>query len=160
MPDPSFVNPLAPRGKTVTLEHLRYAVQQSIGPAVAESLTLDERRSVILDGLMYRLEAGVLAEELPPLKVADAQRFTVPRFTSPWQHFKARYRDRWWMWALRDFGFMRTIRYVDEPHTHTAEVDVRTHWTYPRSNTVLPGDRFGHPVLKAQANHRGEVRPW
>lgn len=149
-----------PGDDTVTLEQLRYVVQQHIGAGVAQSLHLEQMRGHILEDMALRLEAGVLAEELPPVEVTDAQRFTVPRFASPWQHFKARYRDRWWMWLLRDFGFMHEIRYVDEPHTHTATVAVRTYWTYPRSNTVLPGNSFGHPVLKTQTSHRAGVRPW
>lgn len=157
---PTGFDPFAPDIDTVTLQRLRAAVQVAIGPAAAHDLRMETMRYAMGDAVLAKLETALLAEELPPLEVVDEQRFTVPRFASPWQHFKARYRERWWMWLLRDFGFMREIRYVDEPHTHTAEVDVRTHWTYPRATTVLPGSQFGHPVLKAQARQSGAVRPW
>jgi hypothetical protein len=109
------------------------------------------------DDLVIRMETSMLAETLPPLTLSESDRFTVPRFATWFDHFVATYRGRWWGRPLR----RHELRYVDEPHTHRTTVDVRTRWTYPRADHVLPGREFGHVVLKADASwHTRDITSW
>lgn len=154
--------PYATLGRQIRLDMLKVAVAQRIGAQAAHQLAVRAERgdTVLADELVVRLESFLLAEELPPIGLDDVESFTVPRFATWWDHWKATHREKWWMWALRDFGWMKTIRYVDEPHRHRTHVKVRTRWTYPRATTVLPADRFGHVVLKSDASAYGEVTHW
>lgn len=154
---------IMPQYQEVRLEALKYAVQQrlpaDIGVMVGDTLRIDARMGggFLAEELAMSLTASVLAETLPPLTLRDATPFTVPRFATWFDHFVATYRSRWWGRSLR----RHVLRYVDEPHTHRAEVGVRTRWTYPRATTVLPGRQFGHVVLKADAGWDArDVTPW
>jgi hypothetical protein len=111
------------------------------------------------------LTSRVLAESLPPAEVSHTVagwaplhvEGTVPaaRFATWWDHFKATYRGRWWMWLLRldrrpvhyTWEFHRW-RYDEDrqPWQRTVTVSVRNHWTYPRAAIALPPE-FGGPVL-------------
>lgn len=88
---------------------------------------------------MIRVESEVLAERV----VSDTQTVagTVEFPESPWQFFKARHADSWWLrWLVR----RRPVRYAK--HLHEATVYLTRYATYP-SATLLPQDTFGEPVL-------------
>lgn len=154
--EPSMTAEIPP---VVTLDKLRVGVVERIGAQVAHDARLTQISDVVTGDLLINLETLLLADELPPNELVDTVHVTIPRFASPWQHFKARYRDRWWMWFPRDFGLLGPVRYVDEPYTHSVRVEVRNRWTYPRSSVVLP-DTLGRAVFHAETTHEGELRPW
>lgn len=147
-------------GPTIRLDKLKFAVEQRIGPAVAATLAVRDRRDYLTDSVVQRIEGFLLAEELPPTDMDDVQRFTVPRFATVWDHWKAAHWERWYVWVLRDLGWIKPPQFVDEPHTHRTSVKVRTRWTYPRATTVLPARQYGHVVLKTETARFGEVRHW
>jgi hypothetical protein len=149
------------RENMIRLDVLKFGVEQRIGASVAASLTARGHRDPLTDSFVQRIEGSLLAEELPPVTMDDVQHFTVPRFATVWDHWKAAHWDRWYVWTLRDLGWIKPPRFVDEPHTHRTTVNVRTRWTYPRATTVLPANQWGHVVLKSQAQWTAnEVRHW
>jgi len=139
----------------VTVQRLRYAIQQRIGRQVAESLRVEEYADVLTGDIVAALEVGLFAEQLPPTHLDDVVEFEVPRFATWRDHFAATYRQRWWGRWLRE------PRFIDETHSHRTRVDVLTRWTYPRATTVLPGRDYGHVVLKSDAAISWDtVTPW
>jgi hypothetical protein len=128
-----------------TVDVLRVKVNQRIGRVAADHMRVETLRDMVTGDLVAELQTALLAEQLPPETVLLEQEITTPRFASWWQHLRATYRERrWWGWLL---GRRRPIRMVDEPHTLRAVVELRSWWTYPNASMVLPGDRFGPPVL-------------
>jgi hypothetical protein len=155
-----MTNPFTDAPHVVNLQVLKVGVQERVSAQFAERMSVTQDRDRITDVLAMRVTATVLAEELPPVSVTERVAFTVPRFATWWDHFKATRWERWWVWILRDLQWIKPPRFVDEPHTHVADVKVRTYWTYPRANTVLPGRDFGHVVLKTQTSRYGREQPW
>lgn len=130
------------------LHRLRYSVADQIGPDVAARMKLSVTRDVSTERLVRKLHTAVLSEELPAHVRGHVIEWSDPRHATWVDHFTATYRGRWWG---RLIGLhRRTIRYVDVPLRHRVDVTVRQYWTYPRATRVLPGDDFGHVVLKTR----------
>ena len=155
-----MTSPHAESPQVVNLQQLKIGITQRVGPQFAERIDARMAESVVTRDLVMRITGYVLAEELPPTTTSSLVGFTVPRFATWWDHFKAAKAERWWMWTLRDLRWVKPPRFVDEPHTHATDVKVRTYWTYPRATTVLPGRDFGHVVLKTHTSRDGYERPW
>lgn len=148
-------------GRTVHLNVERFQHRTHLGAGVLDSITTRVDRDHITGRAVMTLTGYLLTETLPPLTIDDRQRFTVPRFATWWDMYKATHWERGRMWWLRELGWVKPPRYVDEPHTHIAQVDVRARWTYPRATTVAPGRGFGHVVLKTDTGFRDAgVRHW
>lgn len=148
------VGDMGPPYREVLISKIYEGVQRRISRELVVRLSQHDFSSLVARDLVLELEAEVLAETLPPLTLTDRQTFATPRFATWVDHFVATYRQRWWGRLLR----LREPRYVDEPLTHTVTTEVRSRWTYPQATTVLPGDRFGHVVLKVDTSQRGGMR--
>lgn len=160
-PHDPYASPFTQPFDRVLLKQIKTRISISVGPSLADRMELTRAADFIAQKFAYQLETSVLAEELPPITIDERKGFTVPRFATWWDHFKAANWNRWWMWLFRDLGWIKPARFVDEPHTYVATVDVRGHWTYPRATTVLPGREFGHVVYKGNAYFGdSRVRPW
>lgn len=147
--------------RQVRLDRLRFAGDLPIGPGVIDSMRLELIPDHLMRHIVLRVSGELLAEQLPPVTLNNQQQFTVPRFATWWDMWKAAHWERWYVWCLRELGWIRPARYVDEPHTHTTTVDVRGRWTYPRATTVAPGNSFGHVVYKSDSSFRNAgVRHW
>ena len=123
----------------LSIEQLQ-AMPQAAGSLRAE--VYRDRMDYLTDGVTLRLRTAILAEQLPTERVAGV--VTVPRWASPWQHAKDRWRDRWWLaWWVR----RHPVNYVNEP-VHVT-VPVRAWWAYPHTpHVIAPG--MGYSVLKTQ----------
>lgn len=123
----------------IVLDRLRVGAQTSVGRDAV--LRVQENYQDFLGGLMFRLESEVLAERLVGGKYAGYGHRDFP--TSPWQFFKQRHADSWW---LRWLVVRRPV--MTERHTIKAEVEVEAHRTYPESRIAIPD--MGRPVIVEQ----------
>ena len=163
--------------RIVNIERLRIAAQQRVGASVAQSMRVEQIEDVITRDLVVQLEAYVLAEKLPPSEVDVEIKYEHPEAggTDGWTDDPrwATWRDHFWASHRRLARlFRRTPRTIMTPVryrvavpvmcAHRATVDIRDHWTYPMSNTVMPPDSgFGYPVLKSQTFSAAEaVNPY
>jgi hypothetical protein len=138
---------------TVDLERLRTAVQVITGGRLGESVGNSVYISHLADTLAYNVEACVLAERLPPKRVADVKRVEVRYPDGWWETLRHTYRQRWWMrwWVAR-----RPVRWHVETRTAYLVVELDRFWTYPRASIALP--ELGEPVRVAQWHRSVEVR--
>lgn len=155
-------SPFAEYGRTVRLDAMRFEYRMPLGAGVLDSIrTRVDMGDQVMRHAIISVAGSLLAEQLPPVTLDDQQAFTVPRYATWWDHYKATHWDRGRMWWLRELGWVKPPRTVDEPHTHVTTVDVRGRWTYPRATTVAPGRDFGHVVYKSDTSFRDAgVRPW
>jgi len=88
---------------------------------------------------MIKLRVDMLAQQHPPQTIRNT--VLVPRLATPWQHFRARHWDKWWMmWARK-----RPLTYIDEPVPVT--VEVRSQTLYPHHRLALD-DQLGAGALR------------
>ena len=123
----------------IVLDRLRVGAQTAVGRNAI--LHVQENYEDFLGGLMFRLESEVLGEKLVGGTYAGYGHKDFP--TSPWQFFKQRHADSWW---LRWLVVRRPV--VTERHTIKAEVEVEAHRTYPESRIAIPD--MGQPVIWEQ----------
>lgn len=173
MPTPDQYDTL----RTVILERCRYRYRQYVSSYAADHITATATPgngfAAAADVIAMDFIADVLTEKLPPKRVTTTVTSSrhvrheghlsheVARFATPWDHLKARWWDRWWMWVLRDLGLIRPARaqiivyrlgYADDVPvrcTHNVAVDISTAWTYPKERLRRP--ELGPPVLGAYA---------
>ncbi|MFI7608518.1 hypothetical protein ACIBTV_25660 [Micromonospora sp. NPDC049366] len=126
-------------GDVVYLEELRYGLRQDLGSYAAQRLELRE----VLDQMAVELTTSVLADKLPTEQVRQyrRERIETARFATWWDHFKATYRERWWMRWRR----WRVAQLVDEHLLEAvAVVDLQRYWAFPRA--AVPAPQLGEPV--------------
>ncbi len=148
----------AARFGEVILERLKYGVSEIVPRRMVEDMRVDVCAEITLDALLVQLRTYVLADRLPPRRVAFPVRGTyshrVP--AGPWQLFKAMNRHRWFMrW--------RTWRVVETPAVEVefavdVYADLREAWTWPNAAIKLPPD-FGAARLHVEVAERGAFLP-
>ncbi len=143
-----MINPMIER-RELALQRLRVAVQQRVSAEMATVASTAQFSAIVddvVDAMVFRLQAQVLAEQLPPQTADHLVRVatTDPRYATWWDHFKDTHQNRWWM-RWRSWS----VRYVQKPVSveRVVTVNVRDNWTYPRAAIALPEDRFGSPVM-------------
>lgn len=135
MSDYYGLDAMAPSVEALTLERLKLGLQMRVGAHVLDSLRLERQQDMIYNDLLYRLEASVLAEKLPPEKVERSKVVTLDFPASSWQHFKQEHSESWWLgWLVR----RRPIRYQALEQTATLTVDLERYRTFPQCNYVFP----------------------
>lgn len=166
----------------VIVDRVRFGLQERVSRYVAEALRMSARPEETFrfaDLLVVRLETELLSERLPPKLIEHRIGYEHPeaigqqgfaadsRFARPIDHFTAKYRGRWWgrLLGLRRreirYQFVKVPYIVSAPVRcdHRVTVDVHAAWTYPKADMVLPADRFGMTVLKAD-RWSSESMPW
>lgn len=125
----------------LVLDQLKVGITEAVGPTFAQSVRIQTRHDPMLDRMVCRLTAQVLAEKLPPRSVSETVTVTWPQWATWRDHFKATHAARWWMrwWARR-----RPARTVEGSRKATVTVDLQRYITYPRASIALP--EFGKPV--------------
>lgn len=123
----------------VALDVLRVGARTTVGRDAI--LHVENNPHDVLGPLMLRLESQVLAEKLVGGTYTGTGHKDFP--TSPWQFFKQRHADSWW---LRWLVVRRPVN--TERHTITAKVEVEAHRTYPESTIAIPA--LGRPVVVEQ----------
>lgn len=134
----------------VLIKTIREGVTQRVSRELADTLTVQQLEDFIGRDLVLSIQAQVLAEELPPVKLTSEQTSPVAVYATWREHFRAAYRETWWGRLLR----LRGPRMAEKLVKRVVTTEVRQYWTYPQATTVLPGDRFGHVVLKTETSHR------
>lgn len=134
--------------RQVLLTKIREGVNQRISRELVVSLSQQDVAGLIGNDLVLALEAELLAEELPPVTLTDEQTSVVAVYATWREHFRAAYRETWWGRLLR----LREPKMVDQLVKRVVTTTVRQRWTYPQATTVMPGDQFGHVVLKTDTS--------
>lgn len=125
------------------LMNVRYRTRVPQAVLDTGRVTVDrDSDAFLLDHVVVTLSAKILAEKLPPQQITDT--VTGPRWATWWDHLKATYRDRWWIWYPTDFGWIKPARTVQTPIAVT--VPVLANWTYPNASLRI-SDSFGSAVL-------------
>lgn len=138
----------------VLLRSLKYGVRDSIGPAVAASMNLEQIHDLLYENMLYALTAELLAEKIEGQEIRQTARvlqdFTVP--DGRLQRWKERHWERWWCrWSCLG----RQVRYIHEERRTEVSltVAVEDYATFPRSSYVPPpGGVLGAVVFKRLIN--------
>lgn len=122
----------------VVLEQMRVAASTSVARPVLEQATLNSWVDPLVDSLVARLESYVLADKTVGDSLSVALVLTFP--TSPWQFFKQRHAESWWLgWLVR----RRPVR--TERHADTRVVTFERYNTYPEATIRVR--ELGRPVV-------------
>lgn len=106
----------------LTLEQMRVGASTAVGDRAL--LHVEENLSDIVGGLMVRLESMVLAERLVGDAVTGSATVAFP--STPWQFFKERHAEAWWLgWLVRRHPVTRATQLVQ------TRGRVERHATYP-----------------------------
>jgi len=129
------------------LDRLKAAVSVSVGPQMAQSMELETYSEYVLNQLVHRLTAFVLAERVDTKPYTAIEHVYFPE--SPWQHFKQKHQLLWWMkWFVK----RRPVDYQKVDVTVSVTADLYA--TYPRASySHAPYDQFG-PVVWQQMTRR------
>lgn len=145
---------------TKTLEMMEFGLSDylRVHPGRLGSFS-EEQLAVLLkdtaEGMRVKLATFVLTDKLPPVEVDRKVQafFAFPR--SPFQHWKQKHADAWW---LRRFARRWPVRTTQ----HTQEVRLIVHLeryrSYPEANVPVPTD-FGPVRFGYNLSERVERRP-
>lgn len=130
----------------VTLTWIKSQIANVVTPEFAEGVTANVFRDQVWGGMTHQLVASVLAEKLPPERVAEQKTFTFSVPASPWQQFKSSHAESWWLrWLVR----RRPAAMVTHGFVGELTVDLDRYWAYPEAR-VARG--MGTPVRVAMFN--------
>lgn len=130
------ISPVGPSIETLRLERRRYGVSDSVGISVLQSIRFaKEFEQDIFERMVYKLEAEVLAEKLPPETINES-RIAVWDFPrSSWQHFKLEHSESWWLgWLVR----RRPVQCQVHDKQVTLTVNLERYRTFPQANVNYP----------------------
>jgi hypothetical protein len=138
-----YDSPVDLRENALTLVRKRFGAYGTIPDCITQSLEVEEIRDHMLHGLLVRMRAEVLGEQLPPHEVTESKTVELGSPVSWWQHFKHAYADRWWM---RRHVRKHPIRIS----VTTEKVTLTARWenfaAYPFSQLVTPAPAYlGQP---------------
>jgi hypothetical protein len=154
------------------LDKARIKMQQRVGASVLESMrmSMDELVGMVGHELALNLEAYVLSEKLPPQRVQHRVEAVHPeaggmdgyaddpRWATWRDHFWASHRRLARLFRRMPHTIMTPVRYrvaVPVKCRHDVTLNIEDVWTYPMSDTVLPG--YGHAVLKSAPSLLGPI---
>lgn len=133
----SLFDVTAPSIDKLVLERMRVGARQVVGASVVESMRLEQWVEPMSRGLVHALTAEVLAEKLPPERIDKSQTFGMDFPASPFQHWKQKHRDSWW---LRWFVQRRPVKTDRYEKTAFLTVDLERYRAFPQCNYVFPKD--------------------
>lgn len=112
------------------LERLKMYVAKNVGSSLADSMELRKQIMMEVEGMVYSLEASVLASKIADDKYKAHFYYKVP---ATWfQHLKKTHAPRW-------FKQRYPIQYTDKKMTKT--VHFKRYETYPQANIAIPKDQ-------------------
>ena len=121
------------------LDYLRVADRQTIRPKYLTDVHLDREA----DALIARIEAYILADKIVEETFTGQETVRFP--VSPWQFFKQRHEESWWLgWLVR----RRPVR--EASHRVVVPIRVTRYLTYPEA--AISDARMGRPVIYEQVD--------
>ena len=140
-----------PPVERIILDRLRLSVgeraQYVRRHAIISTTVVDddfEKFEADVQTLMLRLESHVLAHQIATGTERHLIAYDLFKFpASPWQFFKQRHADSWWLgWLVR----RHPVREHVERRAYHNVVTIGRHMTFPDCNWAFP-DGFGQPVM-------------
>lgn len=127
--------------ETIFLERLKVGCQQVIPRGILDSmqLSIEPTANFLVDGMVMRLKAELLAEKLPPERLANSKRVTWTTPATWWDHLKETYAGKWWT------RWMKAPRTIEHSKLAEFNIELQRYWVYPDARP-LPRDQFGSPV--------------
>lgn len=155
--DPMRIEPASVPVTQVTMDALTSSIRYAVaGSELARNnVHLRHWWDPIAQTMVLELQAGLLAERLPPERIEAGEIFIFPVPASPWQQFKALHGTAWWLrWLVR----RRPPRIIEHTFRGELTVDLRRWHAYPKA-TMPDQAGFGTPVRVSEWDRRATWTP-